>query len=268
MTGSTLLMAAYGYEVTSPDHSLFKTVKIASDEFIQAAVAPNFLVNTFPWLEYVPEWFPGATWKAKASLWRTQKDRMLHVRVPYNWIKNKMSTKTEVPSMVSTWLKKYVHQQSTAPIVDLEERIKWIAGGLFAAGSDTSVSVLRTFIIAMAMHPDVQAKAQAEIDSGPGVRTCMYPSRLISSLRDSTPRSFPAPLFISYVRRVAEASAAATTAHATESIVLFLFRLSNTFVFPNIARSRSRSFPFHPSIPVPPSLALSGIFTGSLILNI
>ncbi|CUA76537.1 O-methylsterigmatocystin oxidoreductase [Rhizoctonia solani] len=168
MAGSTLLMAVYGYEVTSPDNSLFKTVKIASDGFIQAAVAPNFLVNTFPWLDYVPEWFPGATWKAKANLWRTQKDRMLHV--PYNWTKNKMSTGTEVPSMVSTWLKKYVHQQSTAPVAELEERIKWIAGGLFAAGSDTSVSVLRTFIIAMAMHPDVQAKAQAEIDSIIGLR--------------------------------------------------------------------------------------------------
>ncbi|CAE6424396.1 unnamed protein product, partial [Rhizoctonia solani] len=160
MTGSTLLMAVYGYEVTSPDDNLFKTVKIASDGFIQAAVAP---INTFPWLEYVPQWFPRTSWKAKANLWRTQKDRMLHV--PYNWTKNKMWTGTEVPSMVSTWLRKYVRQQSTAPVADLEERIKWIAGGLFAAGSDTSVSVLRTFIIAMAMHPDVQAKAQAEIDS-------------------------------------------------------------------------------------------------------
>ncbi|CAE6452911.1 unnamed protein product [Rhizoctonia solani] len=168
MTGSTLLTAVYGYEITSPDDSLLKTVEIAVEGFIQASMVPNFLVNTFPWLEYVPAWFPGAAWKAKADTWREQKDRMLHV--PYNWTKNKMSAGAEVSSMLSTWLKKYIHQKSPAPVDDLEVHIRWVAGGMFAAGSDTSVSILRSFIIAMAMHPEFQAKAQAEIDSAIGLR--------------------------------------------------------------------------------------------------
>ncbi|CAE7142676.1 unnamed protein product [Rhizoctonia solani] len=168
MTGSTLLMAVYGYEVASMDDSLFKTVEIATKGFDQAVVVPNYLVNTFHWLQYVPEWFPGATWKAKANVWREQKDRMLHV--PFNWTKQKMSTGTEVHSMLSTWLNRYMGEESSVPVAELEDRLRWVAGGMFAAGSDTSVAALRTFILAMAMHPDIQAKAQAEIDAAIGTR--------------------------------------------------------------------------------------------------
>ncbi|KAH7320412.1 cytochrome P450 [Rhizoctonia solani] len=151
---------------------LFKTVEIATKGFGQAVVVPNFVVNTFHWLQYVPEWFPGAAWKAKANAWRRQKDRMLHV--PFEWTKDKMSTGTEVQSMLSTWLNKYMgeepEEESTVPAAELEDRLRWVAGGMFAAGSNTSVSALRTFILAMAMHPDIQAKAQAEIDSVIGTR--------------------------------------------------------------------------------------------------
>ncbi|KAG8708698.1 hypothetical protein FRC11_006243 [Ceratobasidium sp. 423] len=168
MTGSTLLMAVYGYEVTSLDDSLFKTVEIATKGFDRAVVVPNYLVNTFHWMEYIPEWFPGATWKAKANVWRKQKDRMLHV--PFDWTRNKLSTGTEVNSMLSTWLNKYMGKGSNVPEAEVEDRLRWVAGGMFAAGSDTSVAALRTFILAMAMHPDIQAKAQAEIDSAIGTR--------------------------------------------------------------------------------------------------
>ncbi|KAH7320414.1 cytochrome P450 [Rhizoctonia solani] len=157
MTGLNFLASVYGHEITSPDDSLSKTVKTAFEGFIQAAVVPNYLISTFPWLKYIPEWFLGATWKAKVKAWCYQKDQMLHV--PYEWIKNKMSARTEISSMLSAWLKEYMYQGSTAPASDLEEHNRWVAGGMFA------VSVLGVFIIAMAMNPDIQAKVQDEIDS-------------------------------------------------------------------------------------------------------
>ncbi|CAE7142660.1 unnamed protein product [Rhizoctonia solani] len=61
-------------------------------------------------------------------------------------------------------------EESSVPVAELEDRLRWVAGGMFAAGSDTSVAALRTFILAMAMHPDIQAKAQAEIDAAIGTR--------------------------------------------------------------------------------------------------
>ncbi|KAG8758650.1 hypothetical protein FRC11_003301, partial [Ceratobasidium sp. 423] len=79
MAGSTILMAVYGYDVTSAEDRLFRAVETAVEGFSQALVVSNYLVNTFHWLEHVPGWFPGAKWKAKANAWRQQLDRMLQL---------------------------------------------------------------------------------------------------------------------------------------------------------------------------------------------
>lgn len=51
-----------------------------------------------------------------------------------------------------------------------EELIKDSAAVSYAAGADTSVSTLTTFILAMTLHPDTQKRAQAELDAVLGDR--------------------------------------------------------------------------------------------------
>jgi cytochrome P450 len=46
-----------------------------------------------------------------------------------------------------------------------EHHVKQAAAALYVGGADTSVSVLGTFVLAMLAYPEVQKKAQAEIDS-------------------------------------------------------------------------------------------------------
>jgi cytochrome P450 len=46
-----------------------------------------------------------------------------------------------------------------------EDAIRDTAGSIFNAGSHTTVSVLGSFVLAMLMNPEVQRKAQLEIDS-------------------------------------------------------------------------------------------------------
>ncbi|CEL57034.1 O-methylsterigmatocystin oxidoreductase OS=Aspergillus flavus GN=ordA PE=3 SV=2 [Rhizoctonia solani AG-1 IB] len=169
--GETVLMAVYGYDAASVDDSLFSTVDTAVRSVSEALVVQNFLVNAFPWLDYVPEWFPGATWKIKANEWRRQRDLMLHV--PFEWTRGKMSIGADVHSMLSSWLDKYAHIQPTdsnSSVAELEDQIRWAAGTVFFAAIDTTVSSIRTFIMAMAMYPSIQAKAQAEIDRIIGTR--------------------------------------------------------------------------------------------------
>ncbi|CCO34414.1 O-methylsterigmatocystin oxidoreductase Short=OMST oxidoreductase [Rhizoctonia solani AG-1 IB] len=168
MAGSTLLMAVYGYEVTSDNDSLVKVVEAAVEGFSQAVIVSNYFVNTAPWLQYIPQWFPGASWKAKANAWRHQKDLMLHV--PYEWTKMQMAAGTAIPSMLSFWLTRYVYQDSPLELAESEDRVRWAAGTIFSAGTDTSVASTRVFIMAMAMYPDIQAKAQAKLDAVIGTR--------------------------------------------------------------------------------------------------
>ncbi|KAG6883716.1 hypothetical protein C0993_004338 [Termitomyces sp. T159_Od127] len=48
--------------------------------------------------------------------------------------------------------------------LETEDRVKWIATSAFGAGLDVVVACLSQFIMAMALNPKVQAKAQKEID--------------------------------------------------------------------------------------------------------
>ncbi|KAJ6512881.1 cytochrome P450 [Mycena sanguinolenta] len=51
-----------------------------------------------------------------------------------------------------------------------EVAIRDVAGTAYAAGADTvTVSSLASFFLAMALHPEIQKKAQAEIDTVIGI---------------------------------------------------------------------------------------------------
>jgi cytochrome P450 len=51
---------------------------------------------------------------------------------------------------------------------ELERReimVKTVAANMYAAGADTTVSTLGTFVLGMLANPDAQRRAQAEIDA-------------------------------------------------------------------------------------------------------
>jgi cytochrome P450 len=48
--------------------------------------------------------------------------------------------------------------------IDEQQLIKDLGGMLYLAGSDTTVASVVSFFLAMAVYPDVQKKAQAELD--------------------------------------------------------------------------------------------------------
>ncbi|KAF8594593.1 cytochrome P450 [Ceratobasidium sp. AG-I] len=168
MSGSTLLSSVYGYEVSSSNDSLVKTVESAVHRISAAALAGNFHVNSIAWLKYVPSWLPGAEWKRTANAWRKEIDEM--VNIPYNWTKDQIANGHAAPSILRQMLSQTKVGESKASQEleeenDLEERIRWATATLFAAGTDTSVATVIVFVLAMVLYPDVQAKAQAEIDT-------------------------------------------------------------------------------------------------------
>ncbi|KAB5588348.1 O-methylsterigmatocystin oxidoreductase [Ceratobasidium theobromae] len=164
MAASSILSSAYGYEVTSADDDFLEIVEAANQGLISTALAGNFFVNVIPWLEYIPTWFPGAEWKRLANKWRTDKDKMLHT--PFNWTKSQMTAGTAPPSMLKNLLTSLANKDiDLASLLKEEDHIRWTTGTMFSAGSDTSVAVLMVFVLAMTMHPEVQAKAQREIDA-------------------------------------------------------------------------------------------------------
>ncbi|CAE6431279.1 unnamed protein product, partial [Rhizoctonia solani] len=140
MTGETVLTSAYGYGVSTADDPMMKILKIGMKGFSDAAVPGSFLVNSLPWLQYVPSWFPGAGWKRQVATWRREQEAMMNT--PFNWTKEQMAryfaAGTAQPSVLNSLLSKLAaHSPSTHSVEEEEDRIKWATGSLYGAASDT-----------------------------------------------------------------------------------------------------------------------------------
>ncbi|QRV98130.1 cytochrome P450 family protein [Ceratobasidium sp. AG-Ba] len=157
-----IMATVYGYTVKSSDDYFVRGVQTAVEHFSIAALPANFLVNFIPWLKYIPEWVPGTGWKRVIKEWRIQRDAM--VQEPFDWTKSQISSGVAEPSMVETHLLN-IANNPTLDLADEEDHLKWAASTLFAGASDTTVSSTLSFIIAMILYPEVQAKAQGEVDS-------------------------------------------------------------------------------------------------------
>ncbi|KAF9464583.1 cytochrome P450 [Collybia nuda] len=157
-TGAIVLRLAYGYQTKNDDDdALVKLVNDAMDQFSETVTSGAFLVDIFPLLQYVPEWFPGAEWKRKASRYRNTLREMLNV--PYDWAKEQIASGAARPCFVSSLLG---GEKRTAK----EEHIlKWAAAGIYSGGADTTAAGIESFFLAMTVQTSHQKIAHAEIDS-------------------------------------------------------------------------------------------------------
>ncbi|QRW16686.1 cytochrome P450 family protein [Rhizoctonia solani] len=123
--------------MTSDDHYLVETQAILS--FLAgAALSSNYLVNILPILKHVPDWLPGAGWKRD-------------------------SNNEGAPVMVASLRADALEIGLTEDEAD--DYVSQIAITMFSGGTDTTVNTLIMFFMAMVLYPDVQKRAQAEIDS-------------------------------------------------------------------------------------------------------
>ncbi|KAG6915061.1 hypothetical protein DXG01_013668 [Tephrocybe rancida] len=152
-----ILRISHGYQVQEKDDPLVKIADTASDQFSLSTIPGKYLVDTLPSLRHVPAWLPGAGFKRMAKEWSAT----LHELVdrPHNFVKQQMQAGTAPVSFTSSLM--------DGESVDAEEEfaIKWSAASLYAGGADPSVAAVHSFFLAMALHPEVAKKAQAEIDA-------------------------------------------------------------------------------------------------------
>jgi cytochrome P450 len=122
-------------------------------------VAGSFLVDVIPWMKYIPEWFPGAKFQRTA---RTMREHANAIRnKPFRASQQLVSSGNFDSAFVTEALQEL--DQAEDPRQEIED-LKDIAGQVFMAGADTTASVLGTFFLVMCRYPEVQKKAQAELD--------------------------------------------------------------------------------------------------------
>ncbi|KAF7346265.1 O-methylsterigmatocystin oxidoreductase [Mycena sanguinolenta] len=154
LAAAIIMATVYGYEVQpTNDHFVAlseNAMKKLSDSFFPGAVA----VNTFPILRYLPSWMPGAGFQRFAAECRQLTKEMQEV--PFNFAKQNMRDGADSTSVVARLLE--------ADRYD-EVAIQAVAATAYAGGADTTVSSLGSFFLAMALYPEIQKKAQTEIDA-------------------------------------------------------------------------------------------------------
>ncbi|KAK7046325.1 O-methylsterigmatocystin oxidoreductase [Favolaschia claudopus] len=129
---------------------------IASQDFYQATKPGAWLVDIIPWLKYVPSWMPGAGFKRTGA--KYLKTNVDQTDLPYNFVLKEMNNNTALPSFTSNALR------SGDMTAEEKYALKFIAAALYGGGLDTLTGASTVFILAMVLFPDVQLKAQQELE--------------------------------------------------------------------------------------------------------
>ncbi|KAF7376826.1 O-methylsterigmatocystin oxidoreductase [Mycena sanguinolenta] len=139
MAGAIIIMVTYGHRVCTdndPFIQLAEDVRRTSEETPGAA-----LVDTMPILKYLPSWI--APFKGRALSVRALSVKMREA--PFFMAKEQLAA-------------------GKADGSD-EELIKNCGGVVYSAGADTTATALTNFFLAMALYPDVQRRAHAELNA-------------------------------------------------------------------------------------------------------
>ncbi|KAL5476745.1 hypothetical protein ACEPAI_2931 [Sanghuangporus weigelae] len=156
--GAAILMLAYGYSAKSVDDPLVKIAEEAMLGFSRASEPGAYIVDRFSWLKYVPEWFPGAGFKIEARRMREDLERLYNV--PFDFVKSQMASGSFIRSFTSRYLLENKNLSD-----DQEQFVKAAAASLYSGGADTTPSSITSFILAMTLNPEIQARGQAEVDA-------------------------------------------------------------------------------------------------------
>ncbi|KAI6001506.1 cytochrome P450 [Pisolithus marmoratus] len=154
--GAIILRISHGYHIQEDGDPFVDLAGKVLDDFSRCTTVGAFMVDTIPALAYIPEWFPGAGFKRKAREWNAELQDMMNQS--FEFVKKQMAAGVACKSVASDLLERKTSAEE-------EHDIKWTAGTMFAGGADTTVASNYAFFLAMTLYPEVQKKAQAEIDA-------------------------------------------------------------------------------------------------------
>ncbi|KAF9562064.1 cytochrome P450 [Agrocybe pediades] len=154
---ATIMDVTYGIKVKDFDDPYIIRAERSLEGLAAAGVPGSFLVDFVPALKYVPSWFPGASFKRKAAVWRRYNGEV--AGIPFQYVEDKYEQGSAPPSVAASMIGRLPNKGD--PTRD-EERI--VARNAAALAYLGNVSALQSFFLAMTIYQDVQKKAKEELD--------------------------------------------------------------------------------------------------------
>ncbi|KAK0465901.1 cytochrome P450, partial [Desarmillaria tabescens] len=172
LTGSVVMKTIYGYDVDPNGDHFVELVDQAQESVHAAGNMGAFLVDYIPNLQYLPRWMSGAKFLSLARAWKKDVEDMAEQPLKYTIAKGNAP-----PSFVAENLtKKGVPEDTKHLEIVRNTAAVAFSGGYFSA---LTVSVILSTLLAFLLYPEVQAKAQAEVDAviGHGTRLPNFDDR-------------------------------------------------------------------------------------------
>lgn len=166
-----IMKVAYDIKVKDHNDPYFTRAEIVNGEILTSSLPGKYLVDVFPFLKHVPSWMPGAKFQRQAKEWGQIVSDMRDL--PVNQVKENMAQGTAGPSVLASILSTYGLDDdpaSSSGADSIESIARGTVATAYAGGSDTTVSSIQGFFLAMANYPEVQKMAQEELDAVVGNR--------------------------------------------------------------------------------------------------
>ncbi|KAH9959747.1 cytochrome P450 [Lactifluus volemus] len=160
MQGELLLAMTYGYEPQGRDDKMVETPRQLSDFGAKMILPSALLVNTLPFLRHIPEWVPWFSYKPLARLGYNIGQNTMHE--PLRFLNGSAQ-----PSLALDNLQE-AEKLSGPERHRTEDTIAAGMGSMYAAGADTTVAALMSLFLAALLYPDIQKRAQEELDTVTG----------------------------------------------------------------------------------------------------
>ncbi|PIL25355.1 cytochrome P450 [Ganoderma sinense ZZ0214-1] len=153
----------YGIEIREPNDKYYRMIERMGDVGEEIIVPGRFPVEAFPALRYLPSWFPGGGFKRWAA--DAKRDISRAVDGLFETAKSGMTTDSD--SSRRPMIRQILGDSASQGDEELQKICKEVAATMYVAGADTASSnaTMGAFFLAMAMYPEVQKKAQQQLDA-------------------------------------------------------------------------------------------------------
>jgi len=159
-----IMAIVYDHDIKPTDYRFVDLVEESIKKLGVSLLPSAFAVNTFPFLRYLPSWFPGCGFHRFARETYELLDEAKSA--PFDFVRQNMRDGVGRSCILRELLEDNDAQGGSK---EREKMIKDVAANAYIGAADTTSAVLCVFILAMALHPEVVRKAQIEIDTVVGV---------------------------------------------------------------------------------------------------
>ncbi|KAF5363832.1 hypothetical protein D9756_001140 [Leucocoprinus leucothites] len=162
MTGAISISMTYGVDILPENDPNLAISRMASQTIKDCLVAGSAIVDMMPSLKYLPTWVPGTKFHKVAAKSRAHASK-LRDGIFENAYKKWSTRNNPNPSFVSLCLENYANEDDE----EYMSALKDVAGNVYmgkSPASDSTCAAMETFILAMTCYPEIQKRAQRELD--------------------------------------------------------------------------------------------------------